>query len=556
MYSNTILKLDLIVIIIQKYCFKYLKPDKNIDKIKKSKTIQFVLDQLNDIRKTKDFKTLKSIFTIEKKYKIKDLKDWLSTLYVNKLGLFSKHFKLDVEIDMTKGYKTYVNLLSKLGNNKTKVDLKKSNKKISILFNLLFCNIIVGGAPKKEPGEEPAHKKLKTFTVLPAEIEYHEHYAKLWDTLFLNHKEHHLVKEITKHLDDSDDLDDLDDDITEDTETFITRLNQRLTSTLVPFTSVHIFIVLARAWTSNGDVYIKGLVNPTTKLPLYTIKFEPVIEALWQHLQTVEASFAHEASKFAHNPSLLITRHKYCIMLTFLAKLLYADIYEQFIHKYPDANKYLTIFIGTNQYVIDSITKREDYLIPQSGTFELKSAQNFLNFEDKNILMIYKFKPNVVSVTPSQLYLPVTTRIISLMTDEEETLLVAMNYTLQINYPVPAAVETLQQTVSMTPEATDSMLRGNASLTIQQRATLRRTNTEVVNREKLLRAGVTTKLYTLSNSNDVLKIVVFQINPTNRWQSAIKRIITATSVTTEFRKKLISEEALDSVGSLGSFEFD
>ena len=38
MYSNTILKLDLIVIIIQKYCEKYLKPDKNIDKIKKSLT--------------------------------------------------------------------------------------------------------------------------------------------------------------------------------------------------------------------------------------------------------------------------------------------------------------------------------------------------------------------------------------------------------------------------------------------------------------------------------------------------------------------------------------
>jgi hypothetical protein len=72
MYFNTILKLDLIIIIIQKYCFKYLKPDKDLNK---SKTIQFVLDQLNDIRKTKDFKGVKSIFTIEKKYKIKDLKD-------------------------------------------------------------------------------------------------------------------------------------------------------------------------------------------------------------------------------------------------------------------------------------------------------------------------------------------------------------------------------------------------------------------------------------------------------------------------------------------------
>ena len=165
MYSNTILKLDLIVIIIQKYCFKYLKPDKDL---KKSKTIQFVLDQLNDIRKTKDFKVLKSIFTIEKQYKIKDLKDWLNTLCANNLKLFSKYFKLDVEIDMTKGYRTYVNLLSKLGNNKTKVDLKESNKQISILFNLLFCNIIVGGGKKaKTENSIPRHYSYGSLLDLP-----------------------------------------------------------------------------------------------------------------------------------------------------------------------------------------------------------------------------------------------------------------------------------------------------------------------------------------------------------------------------------------------------
>ena len=174
MYSNTILKLDLIIIIIQKYCFKYLKPDKNIDKIKKSKTIQFVLDQLNDIRKTKDFKVLKSIFTIEKKYKIKDLKDWLNTLCANNFKLFSKHFKLDVEIDMTKGYRTYVNLLSRLGNNKTKVDLKESNKKISILFNLLFYSFknteIKGGTLEEALRERLLGKKVITFIERQLEI--------------------------------------------------------------------------------------------------------------------------------------------------------------------------------------------------------------------------------------------------------------------------------------------------------------------------------------------------------------------------------------------------
>jgi hypothetical protein len=159
MYSNTILKLDLIIIIIQKYCEKYLKPDKDISDINKSKTIKFVLDQLSDIRKTKDFKVLKSIFTIEKKQKIKDLKDWLNILCANNFKLFSKHFKLDVEIDMTKGYKTYVNLLSKLENNKTKVDLKEPNKKISILFNLLFYDVIVGGVVKKREKKRYASTK-------------------------------------------------------------------------------------------------------------------------------------------------------------------------------------------------------------------------------------------------------------------------------------------------------------------------------------------------------------------------------------------------------------
>jgi len=179
MYSNTIFKLDLIIIIIRKYCEKYLENGKNID-IKKSKTIKFVLEQINDIKKTKDFKVLKSIFTIEKKYKIKDIKDWLSILCVNKPQLFSKHFKLDLEIDLTKGYRTYVNLLSKLGVNKTKCDLKTSTKKIStkktsILFNLLFYNIIDGD------GKIP----VKTYTLTREK----ELYNKLYP----------LIKHLSKH---------------------------------------------------------------------------------------------------------------------------------------------------------------------------------------------------------------------------------------------------------------------------------------------------------------------------------------------------------------------
>jgi hypothetical protein len=53
-------------------------------------------------------------------------------------------------------------LLSKLENNKTKVNLKESNKKISILFNLLFYNIIVGGMVFRTKRTRDTEEK-KTF---------------------------------------------------------------------------------------------------------------------------------------------------------------------------------------------------------------------------------------------------------------------------------------------------------------------------------------------------------------------------------------------------------
>jgi hypothetical protein len=91
----------------------------------------------------------------------------LGILCANKPGLFSKYFKLDVEIDMTKGYRTYVNLLSKLGNNKTKVDLKEPNNKISILFNLLFYDVIVvGGVPRKKHTTDKTDKSFNGFYAL------------------------------------------------------------------------------------------------------------------------------------------------------------------------------------------------------------------------------------------------------------------------------------------------------------------------------------------------------------------------------------------------------
>jgi hypothetical protein len=592
MYSNTILKLDLIIIIIQKYCYKYLKPDKNIDKIKKSKTIQFVLDQLNDIRKTKDFKTLKSIFTIEKKYKIKDLKDWLNTLCANNFILFSKHFKLDVEIDMTKGYRTYVNLLSKLGNNKTKVDLRESNKKISILFNLLFYDVIVGGSPKplkkvvsaiisaikkirNKTGIEQSdpipieeiklyysNKKVKQYIdILVAKKELamkkaisemlqttanNKEYSELWTTLFEQTLNRDSLQQISQYLDIDSDIEIKIDSIKPSVATL---------------DEIQIFIVLARAWTSSGDVYIKSLVS-TGSMELYPIKIAPLIKELWDRLISINPDFTNLASLLEPNPRLSHDVgnfykgyvHKYCIMLTFLAKYLYDN------HIYPaiaaNTSNSLTIFSGTNNFVINAISNTKHFLIPQSGSFNIENAGNFLNFENENVLMAYNFRITSTSTT-NQLYLPVTITPISESPNENETLLVSMNYTLQ---PIlnDEQSKTLKKSfdISETADIPETVGALTGELNI-----LKRQQIETLQEMRILTFTINLldglfEKRKIEQLPTKLKLAVIKISDKNLLRNSFKSVVTQLKLTKEFRSLLISEEALDSLGSLGSFELD
>jgi len=136
--SNTILLLDLIIIIIIKYCNINIKIDDNfkklikskkhfepipINKTKSNKLINFLLEQLNTIYKSKEFKTLKSnIKPTNKTYPIQNLKNWLSAMYIELKslkyeGLFSNHFKINTKIkdlDLTKGYQSYINFIINL----------------------------------------------------------------------------------------------------------------------------------------------------------------------------------------------------------------------------------------------------------------------------------------------------------------------------------------------------------------------------------------------------------------------------------------------------------
>ena len=190
--NNTILLLDLIIIIIIKYCNnikiddnfkKLIKSNKKFDYIpinntKSNKLINFLLEQLNIIYKSKDFKILKSnIKSTNKTYPIQNLKNWLSTIYIelNSLkyeGLFSNHFKINTEIknlDLTKGYQTYINHIINLKKNKIKYDIKESNNKnISKIFNLLFYpfkNTKIGGGPKdKSVSSSQAGRNVKLLT--------------------------------------------------------------------------------------------------------------------------------------------------------------------------------------------------------------------------------------------------------------------------------------------------------------------------------------------------------------------------------------------------------
>jgi hypothetical protein len=476
---NTIIKLDLIIIIIQKYCEKYLKPDKAISDINKSKTIKFVLDQLNDIRKTKDFKVLKSIFTIEKKQKIKDLKDWLNILCANNFKLFSKHFNLDVEIDMTKGYKTYVNLLSKLGNNKTKVDLKKSNKNISILFNLLFYDGIVGGGIGrfKAAAETIIKHKIgrnRSSTIVVSDVlpdlsklskSYKEkktqEYLKILiksvkdKSIYLKHLAYDLCRSDSKSEHNQNYIDawnnfiehnfDFDSKSRSTIPSIKTKYNKVFDSSKVQTLIMQVrnkpseleqlkytFIYLLISWTYRGDIYIKTLArgkqfkDKTEEHDKFNRNFEILIDSCWillKELKVFDTIF--DLDKIDGLPHY----YKYIIMLSVLANLFYyggAQFDSYFDPQYKQVPVVNTVdpnnvvfYFGTNFETIEQIQR---LFLPQSSSNSLKVANSFVT----EVLAIYNFTPSVTPLEDpnSELWIPVPIRDYSHFPYEEEVLLV------------------------------------------------------------------------------------------------------------------------------------
>ena len=468
---NTILKLDLIIIIIQKYCEKYLKPDKDLNK---SKTIKFVLDQLNNIRKTKDFKTLKSIFTLKKNYKIKDLKDWLNILCVNNFKLFSKYFKLDVEIDMKKGYKTYVNLLSKLENNKTKVDLKEPNKKISILFNLLFYDVIVGGMIEKiraaaktlikhDIRRKPdttivlsdlseLYKKEKTrenleilikavkdksiyLKILAYDLcrsdskrEYTENYIEAWNNFIESNFRFDLKSRSTiqsiKTRYDKVFKSNTEEESKEKVPKLITQLKNK-TSKLEKLK--YTFIYLLISWTYRGDIYIKTFAKDkkfqdiAEEHKIFNMNFEILIDSSWTFLKDLEVF----DSKFDELPHY----NKYIIMLSELTNLFYYGgpefeseseldpTYKQVPVSSSIDPKNVVFYFGTNLTTIQEIRSKK-LILPQSSSNSLAVAHSFVS----EVLAIYNFTP--VTDLNSELWIPVPIRDYSHFPYEEEVLLV------------------------------------------------------------------------------------------------------------------------------------
>ena len=194
--SHTIFLLDLLIIIIIKYCITSLKCDNDyVRSLKTNKTpeqmiikkpnklILFVLEQLHIIKQSNDFKALKSKFIQTNKiFPIKNIKDWLCVLCIIlhrsrnniKKGLFSHHFKIDTpmnELNLNKNYKFIVNFILKLKTKSKKVNILESNNlAMSIIFNTLFYplsaiemknNLITGGTPFKDSSTK-MNSKLQT----------------------------------------------------------------------------------------------------------------------------------------------------------------------------------------------------------------------------------------------------------------------------------------------------------------------------------------------------------------------------------------------------------
>ena len=439
--SYTILILDILIIIIIKYCTNNIKYDDDfvrlikskkyfepipINRTKSNKLIIFLLEQLNYIYKSKEFKTLKSLFIkTDKTYPIANTKDWLYALYIlldsSKTnitkGLFSNHFKIDTKIkdlDLTKGYRSCVNLISKLEKTSLKYDLKESNNiKLSIIFNLLFyplINIKNGGG--KSPTKS---KKLNFKQAVQKVIQQRQITKSNIATLQKGVKDKELVNKIIITLlaqtinDNKKRM--LYNSIWEtffktiDLKNAIKKFNNFITlnqSALSLSFDKEIYVMLLYSWTDTDRAkYIQTFGYKQTQT---LDQFNRFIDNCWEILE--------RQLNLITFSEITDPRRRYCILLTQLTNKFFTEIKESL----PENVK---LFFGTDQFVINSIIQSEYHLLPQSASFDIESASQFLG--SKAILGIYDFNKN----KENQLYIPVSISILSLYgSTENETLLI------------------------------------------------------------------------------------------------------------------------------------
>ena len=463
--SHTIFLLDLLIIIIVKYCITSLKCDDDfVRSVKTNKTpeqmiikkpnklILFVLEQLHIIKQSNDFKTLKSKFIQTNKIFPKNIKDWLCLLCIIlhrsrnniKKGLFSHHFKIDTpmkELNLNKNYKFIVNFILKLNKKSKKVNILESNNlAMSIIFNTLFYplsaiemknNLITGGTPFKDSSTNKNSKLHTTFKKIITKnknIQTLQHLVQnkkkmnnyIKQVLKLN-EEHNTTSKIYEEL--WNNLFNQVKDILPDFKKYLyTDVNniEDLVNKIVNHKDKElcIFAMLLTAWTNKGDVYIKPLINSAFKdrNPKFTSKMDIFIEQCWLILNA-QISVKIELEQLTP----YILKRKYCIMLTYLANKFFAIVKEQF------TGTELRAFFGTSENIINIITSVEHFLIPQSSSFDLESACLFLNYGKTNVLGMYEFM--ITTKTP-QLYIPVTINLLNSFSGENETLLIPSTYNL------------------------------------------------------------------------------------------------------------------------------
>ena len=256
------------------------------------------------------------------------------------------------------------------------------------------------------------------------------------------------------------------------------------------------YVILLNFWTKFGDQYIKSFFRQKqygqyTLEPELSQKINFIVDICWQYIVNNSTRFP-DITKYEEP---LNNETKYCILLTILTKYYY---FRKIQKKYKDRNGF-KLFFGTNKKVIDSITTK-DFLIPQSASFELEEACNFLK-GDKAILAMYNFNPK--DNIEKMIYIPVAIDNFSEFATENETLFIP--------------VKTFGDTITIMPKIGQKVLVRNISASVN---------------------------YTMQKDDDSLIIPIFPTKPTDVFEIEIVDI-----------PQIIHSSAFDAI-NLDDFELD